>query len=120
MVRQCALIVRHAIKAALFRNAVIAAHVDQRGLAKLLALRRYDVADIDQLVVPSMQGDEFGWLVDVSVGKDAALQRRDDLLAQRRERNNAELDLVAAGLPVIGDDLFDCHILFLDEALRPP
>ena len=83
-------------------------------------MRRHDVAHVDQLVVPSVERDALARVVREQVRDDAALHRRDDLLALRRERRDAEVDLVAARLLVICDDLFEPHILFLDEALRPP
>src|SRR5262249_30652875 len=45
---------------------------------------------------------------------------RDDLLTLRRKGDNAQVDLVAARLLIVGDDLLQCHILVLHEALRPP
>jgi len=44
----------------------------------------------------------------------------DRLLAQRRERDDAVLDLVAARLLVIGEDFFEGDILLFGEALHPP
>jgi hypothetical protein len=45
------------------------------------------------------------------------LDRRDFLLAQRREGDDAEVDLVAARLLVFGDHIFEGGILLLGEAL---
>jgi hypothetical protein len=94
--------------------------LDQRGLGKLLALRRHDVADIDQPVVPGKQRDNFGRGADEHVRDDAGLHRRDDLLAQRRKRHDIELERVTARLRIIRGDLLDRDVLFLDKPLRPP
>ena len=44
---------------------------------------------------------------------DAAGDRRDDLLAHRRVGNDAVIDLIAARLLVIGDDLLERDVFFL-------
>ncbi len=111
---------RNAVQTALFLNAIVAIDVEQRGFGVLLALGRHDVGHIDQLVVPGEQSDDLGRVVGEKIRDDAAGHRRDDLLALRRERRDVELDLVAAGLLVIRDNLFERRILFLDKALRPP
>src|SRR5205085_1477855 len=51
---------------------------------------------------------------------DAARHRRDDFLPPRRERYDAEFDLVAAGLLVIRHDLLERDVLLRDKALHPP
>ena len=68
----------------------------------------------------AIQRNDFGRIVLEQVRDYAAGDRRDDLLTLRRERDNAVVDRVAAGLLVIGDDLLERFILLLDEALRPP
>src|SRR5712691_6199741 len=112
--------VRHTVKAALFFDAVVAIDREQRGPGILRLLGLDDVADIDQLVAPGLQRNDFGRRVLVEVRDDAAGYRRDDLLAQRRIGRDAVVDRVAAGFLVFGDDLFERDILFLGEALDPP
>src|SRR6516164_8247682 len=109
-----------AVEAALLCDAVVAVGIEQRSLSVLLLLRFDNIADIEQLVVPGIERDDLVRIVAEHVRDDATLHRRDDLLALRRERHDAELDRVAAGLLVIGDVLFDRRILFRDKALRPP
>src|SRR6202022_3487625 len=47
-------------------------------------------------------------------------QRPDDLLHQRRERNEGVVDLVAARLLVFRDQRAEAAILLANEALGPP
>ncbi len=54
------------------------------------------------------------------IGNDAGLDRRDILLAQRRKRDDLEVDLVAARFLILGDQLFEGDILFLGKALGEP
>ena len=81
-----------------------------------------DVGDFDNLVVPGiLRNDDL--VVDVvgdQIGDIAAGDRRDDLLHQRRKRDEAVVDRVAARLLVIGDDFAKRRILLGDKALGPP
>ena len=120
MVRQHILGQRHAVIGALFGFAVVAEGVEQRGFGEERLLRLHHIADIDQFIVPGMQRNDLGRVVDHDIRHDAGLHRRDDLLPLRRERRDAEVDLVAAGLFIIGGDLLDRGVLFRHEALRPP
>ena len=120
MVRQHRRRIGHAVKAALFLDAVVAIDREQRGFGVFLSLRLDNVADVDQLAVPGLQGNQLGRGALVQIRHDAARHRRDDLLAQRRIGDDAVVDGVAAGLLVIGDELAKRHILLLDEALGPP
>jgi hypothetical protein len=79
-----------------------------------------NIGQIDQLVVPGVQRNDLERVVGEHVGDDAALHRRDDLLAQRRKGRNGHVDRIAARLLVIGNDLLDCDVLFFGEALGPP
>jgi hypothetical protein len=83
-------------------------------------LRVHDIGHIDELVLPREERNDLSRVVGEQIRDDAALHRGDDLLALRGERHDLQVDRVAASLLVIGDDLFDRHILFLREALRPP
>jgi hypothetical protein len=79
-----------------------------------------DVADIDELVGPGVQRQKLkvGQLHDIRY--DAAGNRRDCLLAHRREGDDAVLDLVTARFLVVGEQLFEGNILLLGKALNPP
>jgi hypothetical protein len=83
-------------------------------------LRVDNVRHVDKLVIPGKQRNDFARIVLEQIRNLAACHRRNDFLALRGEGNDAVVDRVAAGLLIIGDDLFECGILFLDEALRPP
>src|SRR5206468_1105491 len=119
MVHRSAYGIRDAVIAALLLDIVVAAGREQRRLGIFLPLRLDDVADVDQLVVPGVERNDLGRGVLEQVGDDAARHRRDDLLSHRRIGRDAVVDRVAAGLLVIGDDLFKRCILFLGEPLGP-
>ncbi len=80
-----------------------------------------DVPQLDQLVVPGVLRHHrlLGDVVHHDVGRIAAGQPRDDLLHRRPERDQAELDLVAARLLVGRHQVLEGFVLFLDEALDP-
>jgi hypothetical protein len=105
---------------ALLLDIVVAADREQRGLGVFLLLRLDDVADVDQLVLPSVQRDDLSRVVLKQIRDEAAGHRRDDLLAQWRIGHDAVVDRVAAGLLVIGDDLFDRDVFLFGGALGPP
>src|SRR5438874_1157965 len=111
---------RYPVKAALLRNVIITVGVEQRGFGALFFLRLDDVSNIDELVVPGIYCGDLGWIVGEHVRHDAARHRRDDFLPPRRERYDAEFDLVAAGLLVIRHDLLERDVLLRDKALHPP
>src|SRR5438270_10110555 len=110
----------YSVKAAPFLNVIVAVSVEQRRLGVLLPSRLDNVGDIDQFVVPGVERNNFRRVVGEKVRNDAARHCRHDLLALRRKWHDAELNRIAAGLLVIGDDLLDRYVLFRDEALRPP
>src|SRR5262249_8804115 len=87
---------RHQRMAALFRYAVVV----ERGLdgdrGEIFFLGFDHVADIGELVVPGAHRGDFEVGIFQDVGDDPALDRRDRLLTQRREWDDAEIDLVAA------------------------
>jgi len=120
MVHRSADGIRHTVIAASLLDIVVAVDREQRGLGVFLPLRLDDVAHVDQLVLPRVEGDNFGRGVLEQVGDDAAGHRRDDLLAHRRIGHDAVVDRVAARPFVIGDELFERDILFLGEPLGPP
>ena len=120
MVRLVGDCIRHTIKAALLLDAVVAIDGEQGGPSILRFLCLDHVRHIDQPVLPGIERNNLGGSVLEQIGDDAARHRRDDLLAHRRIGNDAEVDRVAARLLVIGDDLFECDILLLREALHPP
>jgi hypothetical protein len=66
-----------------------------------------NIGQIDQLVVPGVQRNDLERVVGEHVGDDAALHRRDDLLAQRRKGRNGHVDRIAARLLIIGNNLLD-------------
>ena len=105
---------------ALLLDIVVAADREQRGLGVFLLLRLDDVADVDQLVLPSVQRNDLSGVVLEQIRDEAAGHRRDDLLAQRRIGHDTVVDRIAADLLVIGDDLFDRDVLFFGGALGPP
>src|SRR6516164_6183835 len=82
---------------------------------------RFDhVADIEELVVPDIQPGEPQVENLHDVRHDATGHRRDRLLAHRRERDQALVDLIAASLLVIGDHRAKGGVLLGNEALVPP
>jgi hypothetical protein len=83
-------------------------------------LRFDNVGYVDELVVPGIERNDFPRIVLKQIRDLAAGYRRNDFLTLRREGNNAVVDFVATGLLVIGDDLLEGRVLFLDETLRPP
>ena len=86
----------------------------------MLPLRLDDIAHIDELVVPSVQRSDLWRSVLEQVGDLAGGHSRHDLLPQRRIRGDGRLDLIAARLLVIGNELLERDILFMGEALDPP
>ena len=111
---------RHHVVAALFGDAVVVVAGVDRDRDEIFFLRLDDVADIEELVVPGVQRGKFEVGGFDNVRHRAALDRRDRLLAQRRKRDDAELDLVAARLLIIGDDPVERGVFLLGETLRPP
>ena len=112
--------IRHTVNTAPFLGAIIAVDGEERCLRVLRFLRLDDVAHIDQLAVPGKQGDDFGGRVLEQVRHDAAGHCRNDLLAHRRIRRDAVIDLVAARLLIVGDDLLEGDVFLLGKALDPP
>ncbi len=112
--------VRRAVVGALFLDVVVAMGSFKHGGHHFRLLRLHHVADIDKAVLPRLQRRRLGRRHRDQVGHDAAGNRRDDLLPQRRKRHDAEVDLVAARLLEIGDDLAERVILLRHKALRPP
>ena len=110
----------HAVECALLGRVVVAVGGAQRRVDVLRFLGLDDVADVDELVGPCVQRQKGEIGVFHDVRDDAAGYGRDFLLAQRRERNDAVLDLIAAGFLVVGHQLFEGDILFLSETLGPP
>src|SRR6516162_1290475 len=111
---------RHRIVGALFRDIVVAISRAQSCI-DVLRLHRFDyVTDIDELIVPGVkrQKREIGIFHDIRDGTGG--NRRDHLLAERRERYDAVVNLVATRLLVIGDQLFEGYILLLSKTLGPP
>src|SRR6516162_4816732 len=77
----------------------------QNNLVILRFLGFDNVADIEELVVPGVQRvNEKSWS-SIRSGTTPARDRRDFFLTQRHERDDAEVDRVAAGLLVIRDEL---------------
>src|SRR6202030_759212 len=111
---------RHHRIAALFRDAVVQKAGFDSDWGKIFLLGFDDVADIEELVFPRFQRGELKIDSLQDIRHDAALERRDRLLPQWRERDDAQIDLVAACLLVIGDHLFESGILLFRKALRPP
>src|SRR5215471_14300402 len=93
----------HYVLAALFRVVVIEIAGIYRDRGESLFLSIDDVADVDELVVPGIQRSKMavGDLHDV--WDDAAGDRGNLLLAERREGNDAQIDLVAARLLIVSD-----------------
>ena len=110
----------HGVIATPFLDAVVTKGGEQRRFGVLRFLRLDDVAHIDQLAVPGKQGDDFGGRVLEQVRHDAAGHCRNDLLAHRRIRRDAVIDLVAARLLIVGDDLLEGDVFLLGKALDPP
>src|SRR5205807_8457512 len=77
-------------------------------------------ADVNELVVPGDKRDDFEGIVLEEVGNHAAGHRRDDLLSLGRVWNDAVIELVAARLFVIGDELLERDVFFLGKTLNPP
>ena len=120
MVRQAARRHGHAIVAALLFSLVVAIAVEQRGVDELALLQLDNIVDIDQFVVPGIERDDLARVVGKEIRDGTGLHRCHDLLPLWREGRDAELDLVAARLFVIGDDFFDRGIFLRNETLRPP
>src|SRR6516225_1221138 len=92
----------------------------QNNLVILRFLGFDNVADIEELVVPGVQRvNEKSWS-SIRSGTTPARDRRDFFLTQRHERDDAEVDRVAAGLLVIRDELAQRHVLALNKALAKP
>ena len=107
MVRTSGQCIGGPVKAALFRDAVVAIGGVQRGFAVLRFLYFDDIGHIEQLVVPSVERNDLAWVVGEQVGDDAGLDRRDDLLALRGIGRDRIVDRVAARFFVIGNDLLE-------------
>src|SRR5215469_8118506 len=105
---------------ALIRYAVIEKAGIDRELEKILFLRLNDVAHIEQLVVPGLQRRKLEVGNFHHIRDDTAGHRRDCLLAQWRERNEAVIDLVAASLLVFLDHRFEGGILLFGKTLGEP
>ena len=110
----------HGVIATPFLDAVVAECSEQCRFGVLRFLRLDDVADVDQLVVPGIQREDFHWVVREQVGDNPAGQGRDDLLAVWREGHEGIVDRIAAGLLVLLDNGFERHVLFFGETLDPP
>src|SRR5205814_6621825 len=104
MVRQAARRHGHAIIAALLFSLVVAIAVEQRGVDELALLQLDNIVDIDQFVVPGIERDDLARVVGKEIRDGTGLHRCHDLLPLWRKGRDAELDLVAACLFVIGDD----------------
>src|SRR5271170_5906754 len=89
-------------------------------LAVFRFLSFYNVTDIYELVLPGVQRGKHIIGILHQLRNDAAGDRRDFLLTQRNKRDNAEVDRVAAGLLVIGDELVQRHVLARNKALGEP
>ena len=85
-------------------------------------LRLDHVGQVDDFVVPGVLWEDClaGVVVLHEIRHVAAGQRRDDLLHDRPERNDAEVDNVAARLLVLRDHPFEGGVLLGDEPLGPP
>jgi len=110
----------HTVLADLLGHVVVALAGDDGGLAELALLALHHVADVDPAVLPGVDLQDLARIVGHHVGYDAAGQRRDDLLPLGREGCDAQLDLVAALLLVLGHGLAQRRVLVLDESLREP
>ena len=110
----------HGVIATPLLDAVVAECSEQCRFGVLRFLRLDDVADVDQLVVPSIQREYFHWVVREQVWDNPAGQGRDDLLAVRREGHERIVDRIAAGLLVVADNGFERLVLFFGETLDPP
>ena len=111
---------RHHCIAALFCDAVVKKTGVDRDRGKIFFLSFDDVADIEELVVPRVQRGKLEIRGVHNIGDDAALDRCDRLLAHRCERDDAEVDFVAARLLVVGNHLLERGVLLFGEALNPP
>src|SRR5262249_48779323 len=120
--RQRAGHVRGQVEAALFGDVVVVLRREQRGRMVVGFLRLHDVGRVGEPVVPGiLRNDRVGsGGMGEQVRHVAAGERRDDLLHQGPERNDAEVDDVAARLLVGGDHAFQGVVLLPDEALAPP
>ena len=121
MERRGRLLDRSKVEGALLRGAVVEGGVQQRGLAELGLVRLHDVAHVHQLVVPGvLRQDRCRCVMENQVRDLPAGDRGYRLLVQRLERHDAEVDLVAGGLLVVGDRLAERRVLLRDEALYLP
>ncbi len=109
-----------AVEAAPLLDAVIQEGVGEHGRVHLRLLRLDDVGHVDEIALPGLKRGSLGRGYAHRVGHLTAGDRRDDLLPQRRERRDGQLDQVAARFFVIRDDLADRRVLLGDKALRPP
>ena len=112
---------RRKIEGALLRGAVVERGVQQRGLAEPGLVLLHDVAHVHQLIVPGvLRQYRCRRVVENQVRDLAAGDRGYRLLVQRLERHDAEVDLVAAGLLVVGNRLAESGVLLGDETLYLP
>jgi len=113
---------RRVVDAALLRDVVVILGREDRHGMILRLLGLHDVGEVEQLAVPGILRDDRvgGGVVAHDVRDVARGQRPDDLLHQRRERNEGKVDLVAARLLVFRDHGAEADVLLANEALRPP
>src|SRR6516165_10774288 len=82
----------------------------------------YYVAEVHKLIFPGVRWNDSRarGLVRNHIRNIAAGESRDDLLLQRRKRDQAVIDRVAALLLILGDHRPERSVLFRDVALGPP
>src|SRR5215469_11914857 len=109
----------HGVERTFFSFTVVAAIRNQCGFDEVRFLRLYDVADIDQLILPRHRGDELEVGVFYHVGHVAAGNRGNRFLPKWSERDDAVVDGIAARLLIGLDQLLKGVILVGDKSLRP-
>src|SRR5215469_13252358 len=104
----------HGVERTFFSFTVVAAIRNQRGFDEVRFLRLYDVADIDQLILPRHRGDELEVGVFYHVGHVAAGDRGNRFLPKWGERDDAVVDGIAARLLIGLDQLLKGVIRLAD------
>src|SRR6516225_816166 len=80
------------------------------------------IAEVHQLIFPGVRRNDSrarGFMRN-HIRNIAAGEPRDDLLQQRRKRDQAVIDGVTALLLILGDHRPERNVLFRDKALGPP
>src|SRR5262249_44748892 len=122
MERQHGGLERSVVDTALLRDFVVILRREERGGVVVRLLGFHYVAEVHQPVVPGILGDDRVWgsVVGHHIRDVAGGQRPDDLLHQRGEGNEREVDLVSARLLVSLNHRAEADVLLANEALRPP